>query len=85
MGAVGGEDRGAHVSADLCCAERTWPAAACLALQRGRAAVPAFEPAAQYLTPAFDCMAASECGEAATGVVWSVLEEDLLLGLGAEV
>jgi len=30
-------------------------------------------------------MAASECGEAATGVVWSVLEEDLLLGLGAEV
>lgn len=30
-------------------------------------------------------MTARECGEAASGVAWSVLEEDRVLGLGAEV
>jgi hypothetical protein len=30
-------------------------------------------------------VASSECGEAASGVVWRVLEEDVMLGLGAEM
>jgi hypothetical protein len=30
-------------------------------------------------------MASSECGEAASSVVWRVLEEDMMLGLGAEM
>jgi hypothetical protein len=32
-----------------------------------------------------DAMAGSECGEAACSVVWSVLEEDVVLGFGAEM
>jgi hypothetical protein len=48
MRAVGGEDRGAHVSADLRFAQCTRLAAACLALQRGRAAVPPRMPAADH-------------------------------------
>jgi hypothetical protein len=30
-------------------------------------------------------MASSQSGEAASGVVWSVLEEDVMLGLSAEM
>ena len=34
---------------------------------------------------AADCVATSERNEAASGVMWSVLEEDVMLGFGAEV
>ena len=83
MRAVGGEDRGAHVTADLCSAERACLAAACLALRS--ATVPSQPPAPHSLVSALNCVAARECGEAASGVVWSVLEEDVMLRLGTEV
>jgi hypothetical protein len=85
MRTVGGEDGRAHVTADLCSAERACLATACLALQRGNAAVPPTMPLAHHLASALDCMAARERGKAASGVVWSVLKEDVVLGLGAEV
>jgi hypothetical protein len=56
-----------------------------MALQRGRAAVPTLEPAAQDVASSFHCMAACERVKAASGIMWSVLEEDVVLGLGAEL
>ena len=85
MRAVGGEDGDTHVSADLCSAQHTCLAAACLALQRGRAAIPSLEPAAQDIASALHCMATGEGVEAASGIVWSILEEDVMLGFGAEM
>jgi hypothetical protein len=85
MRAVGGEDGGAYVTADLCSAEHTCLAAACLALQRDSAAVPPAMPLAHHLASALHCVATSKRGEAASGVMRSVLEEDVMLGVGAEM
>ena len=85
MRAVGGKDGGAYVSADLCSAQRTWSAAALLPFQRGRRAIPARMPALHSSPATRNCVAGSERGEAASGVVWRVLEEDVMLGLGAEM
>lgn len=83
--AVGGKERGAHVSADLCSAENTCFAAALLALQRRRRAVPLAMPLAHHLASALHSVATSERSEAADSVVWSILKEDVMLGLGAEM
>jgi hypothetical protein len=83
--AVGGEDGGAHVSADLCFAQYAWSARARVLLQRGSCAVPMAMPAADDPRPSLHCVASSESGEAASRVMRSILEEDVMLGLGAEV
>ena len=85
MRAVGGEDGSAYVSADLCSAQRSWSAAALPSLQGVRRAVPALMPPRDGGAAAGYAMARSERGEAVGSVVWSVLEEDVVLGLGAEV
>jgi hypothetical protein len=82
---VGGEDGGAYVSADLCSAQRSWPAAALPSLQGARRAVPSLMPPRDGGAAAGDAMAGSECGEAACSVVWSVLEEDVVLAVRAGV
>src|SRR5690554_6777147 len=85
MRAVGGEDGRADVTADLCCSECTHLAAAFLAFQRGRRAVPPLMPTLYCSRAASYSMAGSERGEAVSGRVWSVFEEDVVLGFGAEV
>jgi hypothetical protein len=85
MRTVGGEYGGAYVSADLCCSEHASFAGACLALQRHRAAVPALVPALHCPRASCYNVTGSESGKAASGVVWSVLEEDVVLGFGAEM
>jgi hypothetical protein len=85
MRTVGSQDGGAHVSADLCSAQHAWPAGTRLLLQRGRRAIPALMPALHCPRAAIDCMSSSECSEGASGVMWRVVEEDVVLGLGAEV
>jgi hypothetical protein len=42
-------------------------------------------PLSHCLSAALDVMASSECGEAASGVSSRVLEEDVVLGFGAEM
>src|SRR4051812_35416728 len=85
MRAIGGEEGGADVTADLCSVEYTCLAAACFALQRGRGAIPALMPALHCSSAASDGVASSECREAVSGGVRSVLQEDVMLGLGAEM
>ncbi len=85
MLAVGGEDGRAYVSADLCSAQHAWSARARLFLQRGSRPVPSLMPHAQQSLSALHCVTSSKRGEAASVVVWSVLQEDVMLGLGAEV
>jgi hypothetical protein len=85
MRAVRGEDRRADVSVDMSSAEHACFAAALLAFQRGSAAIPALVPAAHDVPSSLHSVATRECGEAAGAVMRSVLEEDMVLGLGAEV
>ena len=85
MRAVGGEDGGAYVSADLRSAQHAWSPCAWLLLQRGRRAIPALMPARDGAAPACDCVAGSECSEAASSIMWGVLEEDVVLGFSVEV
>jgi len=42
-------------------------------------------PLSHCLSAALDVMASSECGETASGVSSRVLEEDVVLGFGAEM
>jgi hypothetical protein len=42
-------------------------------------------PLSHCLSAALDVMASSECGEAASGVSGRVLEENVVLGFGAEM
>lgn len=85
MRAVGGEDGSAYVSADLRSAEQWCLARACLPLQRESCAVPPRMPPLYRAPSSLDCVASGECCEAASGVVCSVLEEDVMLSFGAEV
>ena len=80
-----GTDGLADVLLDLLCAEEACLAAASLALQRGRRAVPPRVPAGEGSLSPSDCVAARESREAASAVTWCVLEEDVMLGLGAEM
>jgi hypothetical protein len=85
MLAVGGEDGRTHVSLHLSAAERTRPAPPLPLLQRGRRSVPAIMPMANNVCSASDSVATSESSEAMSGGAWSILEEDRMLGLCAEV
>jgi hypothetical protein len=85
MRAVGGEEGGAHVSADLRFAQHAWSARTRLLLQRGRRAVPALMPTRDCAAAPGHCVASGKCAEGASGIVWSVLEQDVMLGLGAEM
>jgi len=42
-------------------------------------------PQAEQALSSLHCMAAGECGEAASGVVRRVLEEDVVLGFSAQI
>ena len=83
--AVGVADRSGDVSLHLRSAQGTGPARARPLLQRGRAAIPPAVPAADHALSSLHCMASSECGEAASGVVWRVLKEDVVLGVGTKM
>lgn len=85
MRAVGSEDWGTHESADLCSAQRMRSARACSLLQRVGGAIPPLVPPLHCPRASCYSVAARECGEAASSVVRSILEEDVMLGLGAEV
>jgi hypothetical protein len=85
MRAVGGESRRTDVTTDLCAAQHAWSAAACLLLQRGRRPIPALMPSADGSLSSLHTMATGECSEAVSAAAWSVLEEDGVLGVGAEV
>jgi len=85
MRAVGGEYRRTDVTADLGCSECACLAAATPPLQRLRSAIPATVPALHRSRTTCDCVSCGESSEAASGVVCSVVEEDVMLGVGAEV
>jgi hypothetical protein len=85
MRAVGGEDGGAHVSADLRLAECAWSARARLVLQRSRRAVPSLVPSADGLRSTCHCEAASESGELALTHTCAVVGEDAVLVLRSEL
>jgi hypothetical protein len=42
-------------------------------------------PFTYHFASAVHCVATSECGKAASGVIKRVLEEDVMLGFGAEM
>jgi hypothetical protein len=83
--AIAVADGRCNVTAHLCCTECTCSACACLALQRGRSAIPLPMPAAHHLGSALHCMTTSKSSEAASSVMWSVLEEDVMLGFCIEM
>jgi hypothetical protein len=67
MRAIGCEDWCTDVSTDVCSAECACSACACLALQRGRRAIPAIVPVAHNIRSSLDCVAESECSEVVSG------------------
>jgi hypothetical protein len=85
MRAVGGKDGRTHVSADLCFAQHARSATALTLLQRARCAIPAAVPILQCAPSSLDGVTERECSEAVSARAWSVLEEDCVLGLCAEV
>ena len=85
MRAIGGSDRGSDVSLHLCSAHRAWSARALLLLQRGRCPIPSAVPQTDHLRSSLDCVATSERGKATGSVMWRVLKEDVMLGVGSEV
>jgi hypothetical protein len=85
MRTIRGEDGRTHVSADLRWCERWWSARSLLLLQRLRCTVPSIVPVADDICASLHRVTTSESGEAVSGRAWSVLEEDRVLGVGAEV
>ena len=83
--AVGSEDGATYMLLHLPLAQRAWSASSLLALQRLRRPVPAAVPALDGLPPSSHSMARSEGGEGMSGGVGRVLEEDGVLGIGAEL
>jgi hypothetical protein len=85
MRAIGGEDGLAHVSADLCSAERARSACSLLVLQRAHCPVPLLEPALHGSLASDHAVARSESGEAVGARAWLVREENRVLGIGTEL
>jgi hypothetical protein len=83
--AIGIANGGGNVTTDLCAAECAWSAAAHSLLQRLRRAIPSAMPRGEQCRSAGYTMASSERLEAVTPLAWSVLEEDVMLGIGAEM
>jgi len=77
--------RGGDVSRHLRSAQHARSPRARTLLQRSGRAVPLPVPEAEQTRSSLHCMATSECRKAASGVAWRVLEEDVVLGFGAEV
>jgi hypothetical protein len=73
------------VTLDLCAAENARSAAASILLQRLLRAVPSAMPAQHLCASTFDVVARSECVEATAPHACTVLLENELLGIGAEM
>jgi hypothetical protein len=83
--AIAVADGPCNVTTDLCCTECTCSACAWFALQRGRSGIPPLMPALHCSLSSSDRMSVRECSEGVSGVTWSVLEEDVMLGFGTEM
>ena len=82
---IGIANGGSYVTTDLCAAECAWSAAACSLLQRLRCVIPAAMPLREQCRSAGYTVASSERFESVTPRARSVLEEDVMLGLGTEM
>jgi hypothetical protein len=85
MRAVGPTDGSGYVLLHLSAAECALFAAACSSLQRLRRAVPARVPPLHCALATAHTMSRSERSKAAGTALWSILEEDVVLGFGAEL
>lgn len=83
--AIAVADGPCNVTTDLCCTECTCSACAWFALQRGRSGIPPLLPALHCSLSSSDRMSVRECSEGVSGVAWSVLEEDVMLGFGTQM
>ena len=85
MRAVGVADGSGDVSCHLCSTEQARSAWAAALLQRGWRAIPPAVPQAEQSLSSFHCMATGKSCEGPSGVIWRVLEEDVVLDVGAQM
>jgi hypothetical protein len=84
MRTIGGDNGVQHILLHLLFTQYAWSAADRPVLQRFKGVIPAVVPVAHGVS-AVDSVPSGERGEAASGVICRVLEEDVMLGLGAEL